>query len=387
MKIGKNAILSTINNWTIFLVLSVILLGLILGSSIMIDYLRKEEINRIQIFATAQKFLNDEYMGDPRVQELILNIVQDNNSIPVIVTDRFNNPLFTRNLSPELEADPVLMKETLQQMEKKYKPVEIILPSGQNQYLYYSNSKLLDQLRYYPYLLAILVLGYFLFSFWFLKTIKKTDEGFLWAGLAKETAHQIGTPLSSMIGWLEILKLEKYSDGLHEMEKDITRLTTITERFSKIGSTPELKDKDLTLTIQNNYDYLKSRISKKVNFTLMLPSEDIRVLHSNILMSWVIENLVKNAVDAMKGVGELSIVCHFFKNSIYIDVTDNGVGMTSAQTRQVFKAGYSTKKRGWGLGLSLSKRVVNDYHNGELKVHNSEIGKGTCFRIILPNKS
>ena len=207
----------------------------------------------------------------------------------------------------------------------------------------------------------------------------------LWAGLAKETAHQIGTPLSSMIGWIEIMKLDpnRNDDGLVEINKDINRLKTISERFSKIGSVPELNDLNVKETVQQNYDYLKTRISKKVDFSLKAPHNEILTPHNRILMSWVIENLVKNAVDAMKGEGRLEIVLYQKGKNVIIDVKDSGSGMTNAQIRNAFKPGYSTKKRGWGLGLSLAKRVINDFHGGDIRIAESELNKGTKFRILL----
>ena len=210
----------------------------------------------------------------------------------------------------------------------------------------------------------------------------------LWAGLAKETAHQIGTPLSSMIGWVEILKIQtENNEGVLEIQKDINRLKTISERFSKIGSVPELNDLNLKETVKQNYDYLKTRISKKVVFDLDVPQEEVLIPHNRILISWVLENMIKNAVDAMKGEGELVISLYQKNKNILIDVKDSGVGMTSAQIRNAFKPGYSTKKRGWGLGLSLAKRVIAEYHNGDIKIAESEIGKGTVFRIALAYQS
>ena len=208
----------------------------------------------------------------------------------------------------------------------------------------------------------------------------------MWAGLAKETAHQIGTPLSSMIGWIEILRMEnENSQGVKEIENDINRLKTISERFSKIGSVPELNDLNINETLQQNYDYLKSRISSKVRFMLVLPKREILIPHNRILLSWVIENIVKNAVDSMKGEGNLEIDLYEKHKNIIIDFKDSGSGMTNYQASNAFKAGYSTKKRGWGLGLSLAKRVVKEYHRGDIKIAHTEVGKGTTFRIVMKN--
>ena len=334
--------------------------------------------------------MQDEHINDPETLELILAILKDNNSIPIILTDENYEPILAegtyRNIPDEIVEDPKKLNALIQKMGRTYKPFLITMPNGKNQYVFYSNSLFLDRLDYYPIILASLIGGYLLVCLWFFRTIKRTDENYLWAGLAKETAHQIGTPLSSMIGWVEILKIENAdNEGVLEIEKDVKRLMVISERFSKIGSIPELNDLNLSETIQTNFDYLKTRISSQVDFVLYLPEREVLIPHSRILMSWVIENLVKNAVDAMKGKGRLVISLVEKDNQIYIDFKDNGCGMTNSQIRKVFNPGFSTKKRGWGLGLSLAKRVINEYHGGDLRIVSSEVGKGTTFRINLSN--
>ncbi|WP_312420905.1 HAMP domain-containing sensor histidine kinase [Epilithonimonas sp.] len=377
--------LKRINSWVVYFIMTAIVFGITVSSFLMIDQLRKQEIQKINLIATALKaYTDDEISADPKIQELYLAVMQDNTNLPIVVTDKKKNPIFQANIPPTIEQDSIKLKNLISKMENSYEPFVVELPSGQNQYIYYDNSDLLNYFRYYPYILALFIGAYLLFSFWFLRTLKKTDEGFVWAGLAKETAHQIGTPLSSMIGWVEIMKLEdENSLGVKELEMDVNRLKTISERFSKIGSIPELTDLDINTTIQQNFDYLKKRISTKVNFTLRKTYEPVLVPHSRILMSWVIENLVKNAVDAMKGEGKLELSLYKKNKNVYIDVTDTGSGMTKQQIRNAFKPGFSTKKRGWGLGLSLTKRVVSEYHNGEVRIASSELGKGTTFRIIL----
>lgn len=386
----RRSFLSKINNWVIYILLTIAVTGVVVASVILINYLRKEEIKRIELFATAIKYQQqEEILVDPNMLELIFQINNTNNTIPVIVTDRNKKPLgpdFQRNIPENVAKDPQKMRSLLQNMENSYKPIELQMPDGNNQYVFYTNSKLLNNLRYTPYILGLLVVAYISFSFWFLRTIKKTDEGYVWAGLAKETAHQIGTPLSSMIGWIEILRMEnENSQGVKEIENDINRLKTISERFSKIGSVPELNDLNINETLQQNYDYLKSRISSKVRFMLVLPKREILIPHNRILLSWVIENIVKNAVDSMKGEGNLEIDLYEKHKNIIIDFKDSGSGMTNYQASNAFKAGYSTKKRGWGLGLSLAKRVVKDYHRGDIRIAHTEVGKGTTFRIIMKN--
>lgn len=380
----KKNILSRINNWFVFTLLTIIVAGLAISSNFLINHLREKESERIKSLATAMKYLQDSGDFDSRLNELSLYVINENENIPIIRTDKKRNVIDSKNISKEILKNPEKLKQKISEMESKYPPFEIQLPHYNNQFVFYDNSDLLNQLRYYPYALAIFIWAYLLFSFWFLKTIKKSDESILWAGLAKETAHQIGTPLSSMIGWIEILKIQtENNEGVLEIQKDINRLKTISERFSKIGSVPELNDLNLKETIKYNFDYLKTRISKKVNFELNVPQEEIFVPHNRILISWVIENLIKNAVDAMKGDGELELCLYQKNKNIIIDVKDSGSGMTKAQIRKAFKPGYSTKKRGWGLGLSLAKRVINEYHNGDIKISESELGKGTVFRVLL----
>ena len=386
----RRSFLSKINNWVIYILLTLAVTGVVVASVILINYLRKEEIKRIELFATAIKYQQqEEILVDPNMLELIFQINNTNNTIPVIVTDKNKKPLgpdFQRNIPENVAQNPQKMKSLLQNMESSYQPIELQMPDGNNQYVFYTNSKLLNNLRYTPYVLGLLVIAYISFSFWFLRTIKKTDEGYVWAGLAKETAHQIGTPLSSMIGWIEILRMEnENSQGVKEIENDINRLKTISERFSKIGSVPELNDLNINETLQQNYDYLKSRISSKVRFMLVLPKREILIPHNRILLSWVIENIVKNAVDSMKGEGNLEIDLYEKHKNIIIDFKDSGSGMTNYQASNAFKAGYSTKKRGWGLGLSLAKRVVKEYHRGDIKIAHTEVGKGTTFRIVMKN--
>lgn len=369
------------------MILTAIVFGISVSSFIMIHHLRKQEIKKVNLVAAALKaYTNDEISANPGIQDLYLAIMQDNTDLPIIVTDKNKNPAFLKNVPPDIEKDPVKVQNLIRKMENSYEPFVVKMPSGENQYVYYDNSDLLNYFRFYPYILALFIGAYLAFSLWFLRALKKTDEGFVWAGLAKETAHQIGTPLSSMIGWVEIMKMKDENGlGIKEIERDVNRLKTISERFSKIGSVPELADLDLNETVQQNYDYLKSRISTKVDFTLKKTYEPLLVPHSRILMNWVIENLVKNAVDAMKGEGKLEISLYKKHRNIYIDITDTGSGMTKQQIRNAFKPGFSTKKRGWGLGLSLTKRVVSEYHKGDVRIAHSEIGKGTTFRIVLRN--
>ncbi|WP_249413630.1 sensor histidine kinase [Chryseobacterium indologenes] len=384
----RKSILTRLNNWIIFVVMTTLVIAIVVASTSLINFLRKEEIKRISLLSKAIRIQQEVKTPDTDVLDLLPDILNINNTIPFIVTDKYKNPIldlgYYRNIPEATIKNPEKLQDLIRNMEKNYDPIEIKVPDGNNQFVYYDNSRMLNNLRYSPYILGLFILLYFGFSFWFFRTIKKTDEGYLWAGLAKETAHQIGTPLSSMIGWMEIMKLDNpESEGVHEIEKDIERLRTISERFSKIGSVPELNDRNFNETIQENYDYLKTRISKKINFTLNLPTYTVLVPHNKILMSWVIENLVKNAVDAMKGEGAITMSIFERNKNILIEVKDNGSGMTKQQARNAFNPGYSTKKRGWGLGLSLARRVIHEYHNGDIKISQTEVGKGSTFRITI----
>jgi hypothetical protein len=329
--------------------MTTVVVGIVVATTLLVNYLRKEEIKRINLLSKSIKIQKELTSPDPAILDLLPEILNINSNIPVIVTDKNKTPIldegYHRNIPDEVWKNPTKLKNLMRKMENSYRPFEIEFPDGNNQFVYYDNSALLNNLRYTPYLLGLIILGYFLFTFWFMRTLKKTDEGFLWAGLAKETAHQIGTPLSSMIGWIEVMKLDNpQSEGISEIEKDISRLKTISERFSKIGSVPELNDTNLSDTLFQNFEYLKKRISSKIKFQIHLPKETIWIHHNKILMSWVIENLVKNAVDAMKGMGNLDIYLYEKSETICIDFKDSGCGMTKKQMRNVFKPGFSTKK-------------------------------------------
>jgi len=384
----QRPLLARINIWFVYITFTAVIAAIVLYSVYLIQELRVRETKRIEVFAKAMRIQQINSTIDSDTQDLLWSIFTENDQLPVIITDKNKKPLLSegsvRNIPEEITKDPSALEKYILAMESHYEPFEITIAKGEKQLVFYDNSQLLNNLRFFPYFLGIFILTYLFFSIWFMRTMKKKDEGFIWAGLAKETAHQIGTPLSSMIGWIEVMKLENPdSTGVSEFEKDILRLKTISERFSKIGSVPELNDYNLNETVQQNYDYLKTRISTKVKFSLHFEKKEILVPHNRILLSWVIENLVKNAVDAMKGTGNLDITVYEKNKNIFMDFKDTGCGMSGKQARNVFKPGYSTKKRGWGLGLSLAKRVIQEYHNGDLKIAHTELNKGTTFRIIL----
>ena len=384
----QRPLLSRINIWFIYSLFSAVIFAAAMYFVFIIKELRSREVNRMEIFAKAMQIQQSNTGIDPDTQDLLLSIFAENDQLPMIVTDENKIPLLYegsyRNVPEEIINKPEKLKAFLIEMESNYKPFEFTIAKGDKQLVFYDNSEMLKNIQYFPYFLGGFVAIYLFFSIWFMRTLKKTGEGYVWAGLAKETAHQIGTPLSSMIGWIEIMKMEtQQSMGVEEIERDVMRLKTISERFSKIGSIPELNDFNLNETVQQNFDYLKSRISTKVNFSLQMINQNLQVKHNQILVSWVIENLVKNAVDAMKGMGNLEISVYEKGKYAVVDFKDNGCGMTKKQARNAFTAGFSTKKRGWGLGLSLARRVINEFHKGELKIAQTELNKGTTFRIIF----
>jgi signal transduction histidine kinase len=315
--------------------------------------------------------------------ELPLQIFSNNTSIPIILTEN-DSIINTVNIDEEIVKDKKKSNSFLSGLKNENDPIVIEYVPGKFQKLYYGNSALLNKLKYYPIALVLIIVLFAGLVYNFYRSTKMATQNKLWAGMAKETAHQIGTPLSSLIGWLEILKADNVEEStIVEIEKDIDRLQTITERFSKIGSEPKLENKDIIEETQKSYDYLQSRFSKQVEFSFKAPESPIMVLMNPTLHSWTIENLVKNAIDAMKGRGKLSLQVMQEGDLVKINVSDTGNGIPKKQFKSVFEPGFTTKKRGWGLGLSLTKRIVEEYHKGTIKVLNSEIGKGTTMQVIL----
>lgn len=345
---------------------------------------KNEERIKMKLLANAQiALINADENTD---LELPLQISSNNTSIPVILT-MYDKILTTRNVPDEILNDQKKSMQFLKNLRSENEPIVFEYSPGKYQKLYYGNSALLNKLKYYPIalLLIIFLCGALVYNFY--KSTKMATQNKLWAGMAKETAHQIGTPLSSLIGWVEILKTEEIDQSItFEIQKDIERLQTITDRFSKIGSVPVLEVHDIVEETLNSYKYLQSRFSKQVEFSYHVPNEPISVMINPTLHSWTIENLVKNAIDAMKGKGSLELQIEQDTHHVKINVKDSGTGISKKQFKTIFEPGFTTKKRGWGLGLSLTKRIVVEYHSGKIKVLHSEIGKGTTFQIQLNKK-
>ncbi|HLV24496.1 MAG TPA: HAMP domain-containing sensor histidine kinase, partial [Moheibacter sp.] len=292
------------------------------------------------------------------------------------------------NIPEEDQIDSLKMNAIINHMKELREPIIIDLGEFGKQYVYYENSPLLTRLQYYPIILILVIILFVYFSYWYFKTLKNTEQSFLWAGMAKETAHQIGTPLSSLLGWVEILKMEEMDqEPVLEIEKDIYRLNQITERFSKIGSLPELQPNNLIEVTENSVNYLRNRISKKVDLRFNSDKEEIRIPLNVALYSWVIENLVKNAVDAMQNQGAINVYITDNENNVVISVADTGPGMPKKLHKRIFEPGFTTKQRGWGLGLSLAKRIIENYHKGKIYVAKSDKDSGTEIKILLKKKS
>ena len=314
--------------------------------------------------------------------DLPLEIISKNTTIPIFITDNNDKIIDFNNIDEAITKDSIALKKYFNSIKNDNLPIKMESSKSKYQLVYYGDSPLLNKLKYYPVALLLIIILFGAVVYNFYRATKMATQNKLWAGMAKETAHQIGTPLSSLIGWLEILKLENVEEStIIEIEKDINRLQTITDRFSKIGSEPSLEKRDIIEETKSSFDYLQSRVSKQVAFTFLSPEHPIYVAINPALHSWTIENLVKNAIDAMKGKGSLTIAISELENEVKIKITDTGKGIPKNQFGKVFEPGFTTKKRGWGLGLSLTKRIVQEYHKGKIRVIHSEIGKGTTMQM------
>ena len=368
----------TTTRWVI-IIASFIIVSLIMWNTYaFFQIFKNEERIKMEHWAKAQKSLNS---LDNIDIDLPSAIITNNTTIPLILTE--NGKIINHNnIDKDIENDSLKLKAFLNQIKKENTPISIEYAPGKVQQLYYGNSSLLNKLKYYPIALLFIIFLFGAVVYNFYRSTKMATQNKLWAGMAKETAHQIGTPLSSLIGWLEIMKADNVDETtVTEIEKDIIRLQTITDRFSKIGSEPILEKLNIIEETEKSFEYLKSRFSNQVTFSFKAPKNAIMVSLNPALHSWTVENLVKNAIDAMKGRGRLAVEIMEENNLVKILVTDTGKGIPKNQFKKVFEPGFTTKKRGWGLGLSLTKRIVEEYHKGKIKVLNSEIGRGTTMQI------
>ncbi|MGJ8745590.1 sensor histidine kinase [Polaribacter sp.] len=367
----------------IAILVSFVIVSLILWNTYMFfQRFKQEERIKMEILATATKELGT---GDINANvDLPLKIIENNNNIPMILVDETGDIINIQNLDSIKALKPSYLENQLAIMKSENSPIEISYEGHNKQYIYYRNSDLLNKLTYYPVALILILVLFISVIYMFFNSNKVAETNKLWTGMAKETAHQIGTPLSSLLGWIAILKMEKVDDKyIEEIEKDVHRLNTIANRFSKIGSVPTLKKQNIVTVTKTAFDYLESRSSKQISFFFNTSDPEIYTNLNAELFGWVIENLIKNAIDAMLRKGNLKLNIENTQKKIRITISDTGKGMQKSMFKQIFKPGFTTKKRGWGLGLSLSKRIVEDYHKGKIVVYKSEIGKGTTFEILL----
>ena len=365
----------------------IILAATIVGISIIFTNhlagsIAKEEHRKMEIWAEATRhLLNDEY------SDFIFNIIEQNENIPVIIVDDRDHYISARNFrEPKTNVNQYYEKQ-IKRLKNTNPPIEIVLDEKSSQYIYYDNSNLLKMLEYFPYFQLSVIALFLTLVIWALSTDKRAEQDKLWAGLSKETAHQLGTPISSLMAWNEILKTKLGNNDMivAEIDKDVERLKTITERFSKIGSIPELSEQDISQITAQSVEYMLNRTSKKITYSIDDSSTEHTCLISTPLFEWVIENLCKNAIDAMEGKeGTIDFELFNLEDSLIIEITDSGRGIERNKFKSIFEPGYTTKQRGWGLGLSLAKRIIEEYHHGKIFVKSSELGLGTTFRIELP---
>jgi len=372
--------------WKFIIIAAAALIGGIslLYTRSLVKSLAVQEDNKIKLRDNATKQLI-KAEGDIN---FLLNIIEDNETIPTILVDDEGNIVTTRNLDPTREKDTSYINSTLEIMKNEHVPIKILYDEENKRYnyLYYENSKLLNELKTYPFIQLALIAFFALMSYFALSSSRKAEQNQVWVGMSKETAHQLGTPISSLREWLNLIReteKDQQEEILQEFDYDIKRLELITERFSKIGSEPVLKGENLDLVVEKSISYLKNRISSKVKFEINIGKPGNWAQINIPLFDWVIENLCKNAVDAMEGTGSLNIQINHDAEFVYLDITDTGKGVPRSKFKTIFKPGYTTKKRGWGLGLSLVKRIIHEYHKGQIYVRHSEPGKGTTFRIVL----
>ncbi|GAB3825755.1 HAMP domain-containing sensor histidine kinase [Pontibacter rugosus] len=379
--------------------LIVVIIALIIGAAtitytnVLVSKLSEREQELVQLYAKGLRYMINA-PSDDNIVFIEEEILSSNNTVPVILTDENVNILDSKNIDiPEnISNNPDKINNYLQReiekMKAQHEPILVPWAEGSVNYVFYKDSELLSQLRYYPYVQLIVISCFALVAYFVFSYSRRAEQNRVWVGLAKETAHQLGTPLSSLMAWYEYIKSSPKFENepiLEELGKDVRRLEIITERFSNIGSVPTLRDENILQVTQNAINYLQNRISRQVKFSVESTfSPDITAKVNVPLYDWVIENICKNAVDAMEGRGSISIVISLLgKGNIAVDITDTGKGIPKSKIDSVFLPGYTTKRRGWGLGLALAKRIIDNYHEGKLTVKWSEVGKGTTFRVIL----
>lgn len=384
MKLLSNLKNQLKNSWLFFSFALVILI--LWNTNLLFESLSLQERNKMELWGMAQK----EYIQNPSSSNLTFEILQRSGVNPMIQVNEFGRIIEFRNIEWNIKKqDSTKLYSILEKIKKENDPILIQFRNGKgdlvvNQALYYGNSSTLKKLQYYPLALLLIIFLFGAMLYFFFKTSRIAEQNRLWAAMAKETAHQIGTPLTSMVGWITLLKeKQKKSIPLIEIEKDIARLNLITDRFSKVGSIPKLIPSDLTSVIKETVSYLQKRSSEHIKFKIQLPNKKIIIPLNPQLISWTLENLIKNGIDAMKGKGSLNLRLLEKASEIEILISDTGSGMKKEVANKIFKPGFTTKTRGWGLGLSLAKRIIVDFHKGKISVLKTVLGKGTSFQVLL----
>lgn len=356
------------------------------NTNVLFQNLKEQERKKVALWAKAQ----EELIQNPSPSILILNILQQTDNNPMIQVNEYGEIIGHKNvIETNSEADSVVLSQTLERIQKENKPINIAYEDATgavfvNQKLYYGDSVLLKKLQYYPLALLLIIFLFGAVLYFGFKASKVSEQNRLWVAMAKETAHQIGTPLSSLLGWVTLLKeLHPKETNLKEIEKDIDRLHIITERFSKIGAQAHLMKSDLREVVRQTADYLQKRSSEQVAFEVKLPEHPVLLSHNPQLIGWTVENIINNGIDAMKGRGRIAIILKDTGKNAILTLSDNGSGIQKDAVKKIFNPGFTTKKRGWGLGLSLARRIVVDYHKGKISVLKTGIEKGTTFQIIL----
>lgn len=368
----------------IMIVISFLTISLILWNTYQFfQKFKEEERVKMENFSQAQIELGKVIDLNGNISDFPLKVIQSNSSTPMIIEDSKGN-FQSKNIELISEDTQGYLKTLSKKFKDQNKPIPVIYNGKTLSTMYYGDSELLNKLKYYPFALLLIFLLFSAVVWLFYKSTQVASQNKLWTGMAKETAHQIGTPLSSLIGWTELLKIDAVNpDYISEIEKDIKRLETITDRFSKIGSKPLLKTRDIVLATIESFNYLKARNSKLITFEIKAPETEILVALNIELFSWAIENLVKNGIDAMKGQGHIIVSLESSETMVFINIIDRGKGITKKLFKKIFETGFTSKKRGWGLGLSLSKRIIEEYHSGKIKVLQSEKEVGTTMQISL----
>ena len=381
-----------------FLVVAVTLVACVLYIfNNLVEDLAEQERDRMEIWADATKeMVNSALFEGGGNADFPFSIIERNRTIPVLLTDEVGNIIDYRNFDlpepPDADnyldlspANEMFLKERLADLQNTSNVIEIPIAEDFKQYLYYEDSKLLKRLSYYPYIQLVVMLVFVAIVYFAVLSTKKAEQNKVWVGLSKETAHQLGTPISSLMAWMELMEsLGVDKETVAEMNKDVNRLSTIASRFSKIGSKPQMEPENLNEVVERASSYMSSRISSRISLTINTTPQPVNVMASTPLFEWVMENLIKNAVDAMEGSGAITVTTGIDKGRGFIEVADTGKGISRKNFKNVFNPGYTTKKRGWGLGLTLAKRIIEQYHSGKIFVKSSEPGRGTTFRIEIP---